>query len=171
VYVPPEKYTRLPDAVAKAEVARVIGRLNKRLEGDRFILMGPGRWGSTNIDLGVKVTYADIYNASVLIEIAVDEGAGAPEASYGTHFFRDLVEAAIFPLALYPDDEGTIFNWSFFGESPNALGTLLPADAQHSDRIKVIDVPAVSGGRFLDIIMDGKLEQALGYLALHPTGP
>jgi hypothetical protein len=127
--------------------------------------MGPGRWGSTDLDLGVKVTYTDIYNASVLVEIAADSGGGAPEASYGTHFFQDLVEAQIYPLALYPGDSDTVFDWSFLEQSPNVLETLLPADAQYADYVRVIDVPAVSGGRFLEIVMNGEQEEALGYLA------
>jgi hypothetical protein len=70
---------------------------NKRLEGEKFILMGPGRWGSSNIDLGIKVSYADIYNTSMLIEIAVARNGITPELSYGTHFFQDLIESNIYP--------------------------------------------------------------------------
>jgi hypothetical protein len=165
VYVDPRRYSQTPDYATKSELARLVGRLNKRLEGHRFILMGPGRWGSTELNLGLKVTYADIHNASVLVEIGVDNTGGAPEASYGTHFFQDLVEAQIYPLALYPGEPNTVFNWSFFEGSPNVLEELLPADAHYADYIRVIDVPAVSGGRFLDIIMDGEQEEALGYLA------
>jgi len=164
VYVDPRRYSRAPDYATKSELARVIGRLNKRLEGHRFILMGPGRWGSTDLNLGVKVTYTDIYNASVLVEIAADNEGGTPEASYGTHFFQDLVEARIYPLALHPGDQDTMFNWAFFEESPNILEALLPEDARYAHYVRVIDVPAVTGGRFLEIVMNGEQEEALGYL-------
>jgi hypothetical protein len=142
----------------------VVGRLNQVLEKKRFILMGPGRWGSANIDLGVKVTYADIYNTAMLIEIALSDGDSAPEVSYGTHFFLDLVEAEIYPLALYPDQGDTTFNWPFFRESPNVLADLLPEFAAYADYVRVIDVPAVSGGRQLEVIMDDESSQALGYV-------
>jgi hypothetical protein len=165
VYVDPRRYSHTPDYGTKSELARLVGRLNKRLEGQRFVLMGPGRWGSTDLELGVKVTYSDIYNASVLVEIAADSGGGAPEASYGTHFFQDLVETQIYPLALYPGDPHTVFNWSFFEQSPNVLEALLPPDAEYAEYVRVIDVPAVSGGRFLEIVMNGEQEEALGYLA------
>ncbi|MDH3676183.1 MAG: PEP/pyruvate-binding domain-containing protein, partial [Anaerolineae bacterium] len=67
VYVDPIEYSRIPSNTVRLELARIIGRLNKKLEGETFILMGPGRWGSSNIDLGVKVSYADIYNTRMLV--------------------------------------------------------------------------------------------------------
>ena len=164
VYVDPWRYGQLPDYASKLEIARVVGRLNKRLEGERFIVMGPGRWGSSNVNLGVKVTYADIFNASVLVEVATEYMGESPEASYGTHFFQDLVEAQIYPLALYPLDGDADFSRSFFEKAANSLEALLPADAQHADFIRVIDVPAVAGGSLLEVIMNGEQEQALGFL-------
>lgn len=164
IYVDPERYSRISEPSVKLEVARVIGRLNKRLEDERFILMGPGRWGSSNIDLGVKVTYADIYNTKALIEIAMGRGGETPEVSYGTHFFLDLVESGIFPLPLYPNEEGVVFNRAFLDGVKNMLPDLLGDDDLHTGYIRVIDVPAASGGRFLEIVMNGEQEQALAYL-------
>jgi len=164
VYVDPKIYSRIADPSTKLEVARVVGRLNKRLEGEQFILMGPGRWGSSNINLGVKVTYADIYNTRVLVEIAMGKDGETPEVSYGTHFFQDLVEARIYPLPLYPDSDGVIFNRPFFDHAPNVLPQLLPADAAYADYIKVIDVPAVSDGRRVEIVMNADQEEAIAYL-------
>ena len=82
------------------EVAQAVNLLNKHLAGKRFALMGPGRWGSNDINLGVKVTYASINKAKLLMEIAFAREGYRPEVSYGTHFFQDLVEAdiAIVPL-------------------------------------------------------------------------
>jgi hypothetical protein len=142
----------------------VIGRLNQILEKKSFILMGPGRWGSANINLGVKVTYADIYNTAMLIEIGLSGNGSAPEVSYGTHFFQDLVESEIYPLALYPDQGETLFNWRFFRQTPNSLAKLLPDQRKYGDYVRVIDVPAVTRGRLLEVIMDDEKCQALGYL-------
>lgn len=158
-----QAYAQVPDQTLKLELARVVGRLNKRLEGERFVFMGPGRWGSTNPDLGVKVTYADIYNARMLIEIASSQAGAGPEASYGTHFFQDLVEAEIYPLILDLDDRRTIFT-PFFREAPNVLAELSPEDAQYAEYIKVIDIPAVTGGKRLEVVMNSEEEEALGYL-------
>jgi len=164
VYVDPEKYDRIPDPTTKLQLARVVGHINQRLEGERFILMGPGRWGSSNMDLGLKVTYADIHNTSVLVEIALARGDGTPELSYGTHFFQSLVEARIYPLPLYPHQDDTVFKTAFFQESPNVLKDLLPSDGKYAEYIRVIDVPAVTDGRYLEVVMDSEKGKALGYL-------
>jgi len=168
VFVDPEAYDDIPDGTTRLQIARVVGRLNKLLEEKRFILMGPGRWGSVNLELGVKVTYADIYHTAMLIEIGLSHGDSAPEVSYGTHFFQDLVEAKIYPLALYPDEGGVVFNWRFFRESPNALVDLLPDSAEYADSVRVIDVPAVAEGRLLEVIMDDEECKAIGYLRYYP---
>lgn len=164
VYVLPEKYSRLAKPTIKLELARVIGRLNKRLEKEVFILMGPGRWGSSNIDLGVPVGYADINSARVLVEVASPRGQGVPDVSYGTHFFQDLVEAHIYPLPLFLEDPLTVFNRAFILESPNVLPALLPDDAAYADYVQVVDVPAVADGRRLEIVMDEERGQALAFL-------
>jgi pyruvate,water dikinase len=164
VYIDPIKYAQIPDRVIKLELARVVGRLNERLNGERFILMGPGRWGSSNLELGVKVTYADIYNTRVLVEIPLAREGSTAEASYGTHFFQDLVESGIFPLPVTPGEDGAVINYEFLTESPNVLAELLPADAAYAQYVRVIDVPAVSEGRYLEIAMNGEKEQAAGYL-------
>lgn len=167
IWVDPQAYDRIPAPSTRTRVARLVGQLNQALKDERFIMMGPGRWGSSNASLGVKVTYADIDHASVLIEVALAHGAHAPEASYGTHFFQDLVEAQIYPLPLYPDDPGTYFNWPFFRQAPNQLRRILPDVARNesvADVLKVIDVPAVAAGRRLTIAMSSEQDRALGYL-------
>ncbi len=165
VFVDPRAYARIPEPHTRLEIGRVVSRLNQALIGQRFILMGPGRWGTSNIQLGVKVTYADIYNTRVLIEIAHEDGGSVPEVSYGTHFFQDLVEANIYPLPLYPDDASTIYREEFFTSAVNALPDLLPADARYAPFLKAIDVPAASQGRTLTIVMNAELDKAIGYLA------
>jgi len=60
------------------------------------------------------VGYADIYPTRALIELTGKGLGHMPEASFGTHFFQDLVESNIFPLAIYLDDADVIFNHDFF---------------------------------------------------------
>ena len=164
VYVDPAQYERVPDYETRYELARVVGRLNQRLKGECFILMGPGRWGTSNVELGIKVSYADIYNTRALVEIAQSRHGDALEVSYGTHFFQDLVETRIYPLPLDPQANDTTFNWAFFDRAANVLGALLPADAGYARFVKVIDVPAATAGCYLELVMDGEQDEALAYL-------
>lgn len=164
VYVDPEGYARLElDRVR--EVGRAVGRLNRLLPARRFALLGPGRWGSRgDIRLGVPVTYADISNTCILIEVARCQNGYVPDLSFGTHFFQDLVESSIRYLPLYPGDPGTVFNEAFFRDAPNELAELLPELAELAPVLRVIDVGRASRGLLLRVLMSGDTEEAVGYL-------
>jgi hypothetical protein len=81
IFVSPEAYYALPTAAARNETGRIVSRLNSILTEKSFICVGPGRWGTENIDLGVYVGYSDICNAGALVELAGEGVGAAPEAS------------------------------------------------------------------------------------------
>lgn len=162
VCVRPEAYRALVDLSKKQETAKVLSRINRALESERFILLGPGRWGSANPDLGIPVTYSDIHNALALVEMA--DGPVTAEPSYGTHFFQDLVEARIFPLALSLQNSDDEFNRDFFEHSSNVLSDLLPNHGEWEEVVTLIDVPASHSGAHLELVMDGDAGAALAYL-------
>jgi len=164
IYVDPLRYEEIETTAQRHVIAAVVGRLNAVLEGKRFILMGPGRWGSSDIRLGVRVSYADISNTRLLVEVARSRGGYEPDVSFGTHFFQDLVESGIHHLPLYPDRGGEVFNERFLATSPSVLAELVPEHAAQAEVVRVIDVPSVTGGRHLRVVMDGAAERALGYL-------
>ena len=162
IYVDPHAYRALEPVSQKLALARLIGRLNSRLSEEPFILLGPGRWGSRNPDIGIPVTFADVYHAQSLIEIADQEHQAEP--SYGTHFFQDLVEANIFPLALPLEEPEAFLNQEFFQRNRNALLDLLPEEAEWEPVVRVVDIPAAEDGMVLELLMDGETGVALAYL-------
>ena len=166
VYVDPQGYNKLSNHKDLVAVGKAIGKLNKLLPKRQFILMGPGRWGSRgDIKLGVSITYSDINNTSMLIEIAKKQNDYVPELSFGTHFFQDLVEANILYLPLYPDDFGIIFNDNFFETSQNMLSEFLPEFSSLNDIIKVIDVSLKEKNSVLNIYMNEEKEKALAIIS------
>lgn len=164
VYVDPHAYDRIGSSELKSRVARAIGKLNHTLQDATFILMGPGRWGSNDINLGVRVSYADINNTKALIEIARQKDGYTPEVSYGTHFFQDLVEDSIAYVPLYPDEPGVTFNESFLHKSTNSLAKLRPDCAEFEQWIKVIDVPLHTGGERLRLVTDSVTDRGLAFI-------
>ncbi len=165
VYVEPRGYESLESREEMYKVAKVVGELNVTLPHRRFILMGPGRWGSRgDIKLGVPIIYRDINNTSLLVEIARERGGYVPELSFGTHFFQDLVEADIKYLPLYPDEKENIFNENFFGKSPNRLAEILPERKDMEHVIRVIDINQIPGSGSMSVVMDGETNKALGYI-------
>jgi hypothetical protein len=163
IYVNPRAYDSLSTFEDKMAVAQVVNLLNKKLDGKKFALMGPGRWGSNDINLGVKVTYSNINNAKLLMEIAFAKEGYKPEVSYGTHFFQDLVEADIVIVPLFPDDPQTVLNEPFLLNSPNLLTEIAPDAEACREVVRVIHVPAVCGGQYLHVYLDMNTPKGLGF--------
>ncbi len=166
VYIDPRVYSRIDELHIKKSLGRVVGRINERFgtDGVKFILMGPGRWGSKNIDLGVNVGYADINKTAVLVEIARKGGGHTPEVSYGTHFFQDLVEGHIIYMPVYPDIPGSEFNEKFFCTSKNVLSELFPDDGRFSSFIKLIDIQCSTDAGYAAVVADPQNQSAVCFL-------
>ncbi len=172
VYVDPRAYNQITRTEEKVEIGHVVSDINGLLAGKRYALFGPGRWGRNDINLGVWVGYEDINNTLTLGEIAFESGDSTPEVSYGTHFFNDLVEADIVPIAIYPDQKGTYIDERFLLQATNQLPTTLPDHAQHASVVHLIHVPASTNGQLLHIYQDGKNQEGMGFFAgalLHPA--
>ena len=136
VTVRPSAYLRMGQQDRYA-VAREIGLLNRLLKDEDFMLMGPGRWGTTTPSLGVPVRFTEVCNASVLCEFTYVRGNFLPELSYGSHFFQDLVETGIFYVALFEGQAGTRLNERLILKQPNLLAELDPGGADLANTIHV----------------------------------
>lgn len=141
VYVNPSEYYNLP-INEKYQTARLIGRLNRLFKQeniDTVMLLGPGRWGSSTPSLGIPVSFAEICNTSILVEVAQKEEGFMPELSFGTHFFQDLVETGIFYVALFPGQDKVAFKPQRLSELNNRLLEYLPDYSKWSKVIQVYD--------------------------------
>jgi hypothetical protein len=166
VYVDPQLYGELSNYQDLVSIGRIIGKLNKQLPKRCFILIGPGRWGSRgDIKLGVNVTYSEINNTAVLIEVARKQKDYVPDLSFGTHFFQDLVESNIKYLPLYPDDEGIIFNESFLNNSENQLNNILADPVPMDHVVRVIDIEKETNGGKLTLLMSAENDRAVAFLS------
>jgi hypothetical protein len=165
LYIDPQRYHNLSFEAKKA-LGRLVGQINRHpdIHPHKIMMMGPGRWGSGNIDLGVNVTYADIDNAAVLVEMALEEAGHVPEVSYGTHFFQDLVEAQIIYLPLYPDEDAAEFQKQFFETTPNVVLNVAPHAGDYAAVLHLIDVPAVTGGACAQVVADPQRHRAVCFL-------
>ena len=169
VFVDPGEYSAINSVDMRRSLGRVIGKLNSVLAQNRgkIILMGPGRWGSSNIALGINVTFADISGVSVLVEIACPESGYDPEVSYGTHFFLDLVEADIIYVPLYPDEAGACFNAGFFKDRAVKPSQLLPGYQEFDHIIYILDVTQIFNGASASLIVDPQQKTAVCLIDRH----
>ncbi|GAB6271508.1 MAG TPA: phosphoenolpyruvate synthase [Syntrophaceae bacterium] len=154
IYIDPKRYAGL-NLSEKHEVARLTGKLNKQIgrrEVMPTILLGPGRWGTTTPAMGVPVTFSEINNITAIGEIAYQDGSLIPDLSFGTHFFQDMVEMDIFYMAIYPEQDGVVFNASWIKKQPNILENLMPDDTRFADVVRVCDVRAKDLRLMSDIV-------------------
>jgi hypothetical protein len=165
LFVPSEGYFSLTSQAERTQLERSIGQLNAALKGETFIAVGPGRWGTSTPDLGVHVSYSDIYNSRSLVELAGEAIGASPEPSFGTHFFQDLMEANIYPIAVFLDDEGTIFNGDFFYTTPNRLEEFISVDNPRIlASLRLIAVDDYRPYHHMDLIMDANKSRAVAFL-------
>lgn len=99
VYVRPDSF----DSLKNAETVDIIRRINNDFasRGEGYILIGPGRWGSSDAALGIPVRWTDISAARLIAEASLP--GYRIEPSQGTHFFQNLTS---FGVAYFTIDAG-----------------------------------------------------------------
>ena len=113
VFVKPDVF----DPGRTPEIAREISEMNVALgrEGRRYVLIGPGRWGSTDRWLGIPVTWSDICCVTAIVEMAHPSLNAEP--SQGSHFFHNLISLGINYLTVCDADGGHI-DWKWLTSQP-----------------------------------------------------
>ena len=107
------------NAANNIQVASEIEKINKQfLDVDKnYILVGPGRWGSSDHWLGVPVKWSQISNAKILVETALNGYRIDP--SQGTHFFQNLTSFGVGYFFINPFvSENDIFNEVYLSKYP-----------------------------------------------------
>lgn len=98
VYLPADRF----DASKTEQMAREIEKINDRMKelGRHYVLVGPGRWGSSDPWLGVPVRWTQISQAKVIAESGLENFRVDP--SQGTHFFQNLTSFGVGYMTLNP---------------------------------------------------------------------
>ena len=138
-------YVKTDDRFSAADnptIAREIEKLNKEYldRGTNYVLVGPGRWGSSDSWLGIPVKWPHISAARVIVEVALKNYRVDP--SQGTHFFQNLTS---FGVGYFTIDENR--NDGCFHKA--ALDAM-PA-VEETDHVRVVRFE-----KGLRIMMDGK---------------
>lgn len=91
IHVPSETF----DSARTKEMAQEIARFNAEVRalGGSYLLVGPGRWGSSDPWLGIPVLWSDISEARIIVESAIP--GYQIEPSQGTHFFQNITSLGV----------------------------------------------------------------------------
>jgi hypothetical protein len=107
VYVDPDAFS----SAATSAVAEEIAAVNRDLvaAGRRYLLLGFGRWGSSDPWLGIPVRWDQISGARVIVEAALP--SLNPEPSQGSHFFHNLSSFSVSYLTVPLGAHGVDWEW------------------------------------------------------------
>jgi len=138
IYTKPEAF----DSLKTRAIAAEIGHLNEKLrkQGRGCMLIGPGRWGSADPNLGIPVAWDDISEAKLIVETTLPDFVVEP--SYGTHFLHNVISLEIGYLTVRHDTKEGRIDWDWLA-SCEAI--------EETGFVRHIRLPAA-----LDIRIDGK---------------
>lgn len=91
LYVRPEAF----DKMRTKEIAAQIQTINRKLveEKQKYVLIGPGRWGTSDPFIGIPVNWSQISNARIIIETSLEDFP--LDASLGSHFFHNVTSMGV----------------------------------------------------------------------------
>ncbi len=109
------------DFARSRQAAAAIGRLNLTLlqAGRRYVLIGPGRWGTRLPSLGIPVSWQDVAGAAAIVETAAP--GKRIDLSQGAHFLHNLAATGIAYFTILRDDAETFVRWDRLEALPAAF--------------------------------------------------
>lgn len=111
VYLPPQQF----DIVKTELMAAELDELNQKIKPNKYLLIGPGRWGSSDRFLGIPVVWSQITNVATIVEVLLPDMS--IEASQGSHFFHNLFSMNVAYLTV---QDGTDYiNWDWLDSLPS----------------------------------------------------
>ncbi len=147
VYVKPEVF----NASNNQLIAYDIEKLNKQMvaEGKNYILIGPGRWGSSDTWLGVPVKWPHISAARLIVEAGLTNYRIDP--SQGTHFFQNLTSLHVgyFTVNSYLKEGGGFYDSEFLNAQPAVMETKYIRHVQFTKPLVI----KINGKKSLGVVM------------------
>ncbi len=116
-----------------------------------YMLIGPGRWGTTDRWLGITTKWDQISSAKVIVE--ADYGDFVVEPSFGTHFFQNLINFGIAYLTINSSSEYNRLDWDW-------LNAIEPVSETEYIRHVRLEEP-------LEILIDGRKGKAVVLKGIH----
>ena len=107
IYVEPEKFNNM----LTNDMAREIAAINEKMmrENRRYVLLGPGRWGTKDRFLGIPVVWPQISNAKVIVEVSLPDFH--IDASLGSHFFHNVTSMNVGYFSINQGSPDEVIHW------------------------------------------------------------
>jgi len=117
IYIRPEFF----NPSKTAEIGKRMETLNKKMkeEGRNYVLVGPGRWGSSDPWLGIPIKWPQISESKIIVESGLENYRIDP--SQGTHFFQNLTSFGVGYMTINPFINDGIYDLNYLNEIPAVL--------------------------------------------------
>jgi pyruvate,water dikinase len=140
IYVVPSAYSELPlsDRYAVAKLIGKVASTESSNGGRRTLLLGPGRWGTSEPFLGIPISFGSIKTVCAICEIVTMREGLTPDVSLGTHFFSELVEKDVLYFVLHPESERHFLNSSLLESAANKLTEIVPDAERWEPVVRVV---------------------------------
>ena len=109
VFLKPERFSNVKTPDIASEVRKVNEMFEK--EGKSYLLIGFGRWATSDRFLGVPVKWEDISKAKLIVESNLNDFRVDP--SQGSHFFHNMITLNIGYFHIQREDEKNFIKWDF----------------------------------------------------------
>jgi hypothetical protein len=107
VFVDPDSFDKAKTEEMAAEMDRINSEMGKK--GTKYVLIGPGRWGTRDKWIGIPVVWPQISNAKVIVETSLE---GFPlDASSGSHFFHNVTSMNVGYFCVQPEMSGSFIKY------------------------------------------------------------
>jgi hypothetical protein len=153
VYVKPEAFR----PAESMKIARELEKINEHFVKSQqaYMLIGPGRWGSSDPWLGIPIKWAHISEARIIVESGLEHFRVDP--SQGTHFFHNLTSFGVGYLTVNPFMQDGIYRVDFLDAQPAVTETEFLRHVRFEKSLK--------------IEIDGKTNRAVVYKPVKALGP
>lgn len=141
------------DPAKTCEIALELDNINSQFvtQGKKYILIGPGRWGSSDKWLGIPVKWSQISAAKVIVEAGQDNYKIDP--SQGTHFFQNLTSFGVAYFTVNPYMEQGFIDNDFLASIPSVFETDMVRHIRFEKPLQVI----VNGHKRVGVILKNQI--------------
>lgn len=150
VYVKPQVFDSMRNPATGEEVEKINRMLAEQGEG--YILVGPGRWGSSDPALGIPVKWPQITGARLIVETALP--GYSIEPSQGTHFFQNLTSFGVGYFTVNEAKGNGLFDHAYL----DALPAVYESEAVRIVRFETPLTIAINGRRSIGVVFKEGIE-------------
>ncbi|MFP4065603.1 MAG: pyruvate, phosphate dikinase, partial [Bacteroidales bacterium] len=113
----------------------------------KYVLVGPGRWGTRDRFIGIPVNWSQISNARIIVEVSMEDFP--LDASLGSHFFHNVISMNVGYFSVKHNDLIDFIDWDKLKDAP------IISEKKYVKHIRF--------NKPLEVVMDGKKRAALIY--------